>query len=231
MVGMFERNRDERVVVMRPQSRSGWAVLAAVVVCGLLAVTGTLGNLLPSIPNPFSSRTVDRTQPALLQAMEDLSNYEAAAGNFQVLVDTEKDAKFLPSFIRGERTVYSAAGTVDASVDFSNLDAQSIVVSEDRRSVTISLPPPTLSEPHLDLDQSMVVSRDRGLLDRLGSVFSDTPTGERELQLAAQEKMRAAAAASDLSARAEENTRKMLQSLMGNLGFTSVTVTFVPSPA
>ena len=80
---------------------------------------------------------------------------------------------------------------------------RSVVVSEDRRSVTISLPPPTLSAPHLDLDQSQVVSRDRGLLDRLGSVFSDTPTGERELQLAAQEKMRAAAAASDLSARAE----------------------------
>ena len=70
--------------------------------------------------------------------MEDLSNYQAAAGNFQVLVDTEKDAKFLPSVIRGERTTYSAAGSVDASVDFSNLDAQSIVVSEDRRSVTIS---------------------------------------------------------------------------------------------
>jgi len=228
---MLQRNRDERVVVMRPRSRSGWVILAAVVLCALLAFTGALGDLLPSIPNPFSSRTVDRTQPALLQAMEDLSNYEAAAGNFQVLVDTEKDARFLPSFIRGERTVYSAAGSVDASVDFSNLDAQAIVVSEDRRSVTISLPPPTLSEPHLDLDKSMVVSRDRGLLDRLGSVFSDTPTGERELQLAAQEKMKAAAAESDLSARAEENTRKMLESLLGNLGFTSVTVTFVPSPA
>ncbi len=216
---------------MRPRSRSGWIVVAAIVFCGFLAVTGTLGDLLPSIPNPFSSRTIDRTQPALLQAMEDLSDYQAAAGNFQVLVDTEKDARWLPSFIRGERTVYSAAGTVDASVSFANLDPQSIVVSEDRRSVTISLPPPTLAEPHLDLDQSMVVSRDRGLLDRLGSVFSDTPTGERELQLAATEKMKAAAAASDLSARAEENTRKMLEGLLGSLGFTSVTVTFVPSPA
>jgi len=228
---VLHRNRDERVVVMRPRSRSGWVVVAGLLVCGVLALTGTLGDLLPSIPNPFSSRTVDRTQPALLQAMEDLSDYKAAAGNFQVLVDTEKDARFLPPFIRGERTVYSAAGSVDASVDFSSLDAQSVLVSEDRRSVTISLPPPKLSDPNIDLEQSMVVSRDRGLLDRLGSVFSDTPTGERELQLAAQAKMRAAAAASDLPARAEENTRKMLETLMGSLGFTSVTVTFVPSPA
>ncbi|HVF15083.1 MAG TPA: DUF4230 domain-containing protein [Acidimicrobiales bacterium] len=228
---MLDRNREERVVVVRPRSRSGWVVAGALVICALLAFTGTLGDLLPSIPNPFSSRTIDRTQPALLEAMEDLSDYKAAAGNFQVLVDSEKDARFLPSFIRGERTVYSAAGTVEASVNFSDLDAQSIVVSEDRRAVTIALPAPTLSEPHLDLDQSRVVSRDRGLLDRLGSVFADTPTGERELQLAAAEKMKAAAGASDLSTRAEENTRKMLESLLGNLGFTSVTVTFVPSPA
>ncbi len=219
------------MVVLRPRSRSGWVVVGAIAVCGLLAFTGALGKLLPSIPNPFSSRTVDRTQPALLQAMEDLSEYHAAAGNFQVLVDTEKDAKFLPSIIRGERTTYSAAGSVDASVDFSDLDAQSIVVSEDRRSVTISLPAPTLGEPQLDLENSMVVSRDRGLLDRLGSVFSDSPTGERQLQLAAVEKMRAAAAASDLAGRAEQNTRQMLEALLGNLGFTSVTVTFLPSPA
>ena len=216
-------------MVMRPRSRSGWIVVGAILFCGLLAVTGILGSLLPSIPNPFSSRTVDRTQPALLQAMEDLSDYHAAAGNFQVLVDTEKDAKFLPSIIRGERTVYAASGSVDASIDFSNLGAQAIVVSEDRRSVTISLPPPTLDQPHLDLDNSRVVSRSRGLLDRLGSIFSDSPTGEHQLQVAAEAKMRTAAAASDLPARAEQNTRQMLQGLLGNLGFTSVTVTFVPS--
>jgi hypothetical protein len=228
---MFQRGRQERTVVMRPRSRSGWVVVGAIAVCGILAVTGTLGSLLPNIPNPFSSRTIDRTQPALLQAMEDLSEYHAAAGNFQVLVDSERDAKWLPSVIRGERTVYSAAGSVDASVDFSRLESGAIVVSEDRRSVTVSLPPPTLGEPVLDLDNSMVVSRDRGLLDRLGSVFSDSPTGERALQVAAQDKMRAAAAASDLPTRAEENTRKMLESLLGSLGFTSVTVTFVPNPA
>lgn len=227
---MLQRGREGRLVVLRPRSRSGWVVLGAVAVCLVLAVTGTLGNLLPSIPNPFSSRTIDRTQPALLEAMEDLSEYHAAAGNFQVLVDSERDAKFLPSVIRGERTVYAAAGTVDASVDFSNLDARSIVVSPDRRSVTVSLPAPTLGDPQLDLDNSRVVSRDRGLLDRLGSVFSDSPTSERDLQLAAQQKMRAAAAASDLAARAERNTRQMLESLLGNLGFTSVTVTFAPSP-
>ena len=44
-------------------------------------------------------------------------------------------------------------------------------------------------------------------------------------------KMRTAAAKSDLRARAEENTRLMLERMLRSLGYTSVTVTFAPSPA
>ena len=69
-------------------------------------------------------------------------------------------------------------------------------------------------------------SRERGLLDRLGSVLSDNPTSERELYRLAQAKMQAAAASSDLAARAEQNTRAMLESMLRSLGYTQVTVTF-----
>jgi hypothetical protein len=127
--------------------------------------------------------------------------------------------------------VFVAAGSVDASVDFSNLDEDGIRVSDDRRSVTVSLPMPVLSEPRVDPEKSRVVSRDRGLLDRLGSAFSDSPTSDRELYLTAQEKMRTAAAESDLRARAEHNTRQMLEAMLRSLGFTEITVNFAPSPA
>jgi len=69
------------------------------------------------------------------------------------------------------------------------------------------------------------------VLDRIGSAFSDNPTSERPLVLAAQEKMRVAAADSDLRAKAEENTRKMLEGLTRALGYTNVSVSFNPSPA
>ena len=103
-------------------------------------------------------------------------------------------------------------------------------VSEDRRSATIVLPAPTLSEPVVDPEQSRVATRSRGLLDRVGSLFSDSPTSDRPLYLAAQKKMAAAAAESDLRARAEHNTTRMLEGLLRSLGFTSVTVTFSPHP-
>ena len=200
-------------------------------VAALMVGAGRIGDLLPSLPNPFGSETVDRTQPAILQSLEDLSRYEAARANFEVIVDSEKDARFIPSVIRGERTLFVGAGSVEATVDFSALDEGSIRVSDDRRSVEVIVPAPTLSEPRVDPDRSRVVSRDRGVLDRVGSMFSDSPTSDRPLYLAAEKKMRAAAGSSDLQARAEDNTRQMLDGTLRALGFTSVTVTFVSNPA
>lgn len=222
--------RQEAIVVRR-RSRVGTTIVAGLVVMGVVAGMGRLGFHLPSLPNPFSTKTVNRTQPALLKSLEDLSRYQAATANFQVIVDTEKDARYLPSIIKGERTVFVAAGSTDAFVDFSKLDERSIQVSEDRRSATIVLPEPSLSEPVVDPEQSRVATRDRGLLDRIGSVFSDSPTSERPLYLAAQAKMQQAADQSDLRKRAEDNTTKMLQGMLRSLGFTNVTVSFTPNPA
>jgi len=229
---MADRSGDSGVTVVMPRpSRLRGLAIAGLVLVAALVGAGRLGNLLPSIPNPFGTETIDRTQPALLQSLADLSEYHAATGNFQVFVDTEKEARYVPSFIRGERTVYLGSGSVDAIVDFSQLDERSVQVSPDRKTVTIVLPAPTLADPAVDPENSRVVSRDRGVLDRIGSAFSDNPTSERPLVIAAQQKMRDAAAASDLRAKAEENTRKMLEGLTRALGYTNVSVSFNPSPA
>jgi len=209
----------------------GRLAVGALVVVALALGVGRVAELLPSLPNPFATDEVDRTQPALLQSLEDLSRYEAARANFEVVVDSEKDARFLPSVIRGERTLFVGSGSVEAFVDFSQLDERSIRVSDDRRSVEVTVPAPTLSEPRVDPERSRVVSRDRGILDRVGSAFSDSPTSDRPLYLAAEEKMQAAAQASDLRARAEHNTRQMLERTLQSLGFTDVTVTFAANPA
>jgi hypothetical protein len=226
---MAGRNGDVTVVMPRP-SKLRTLGIGALIAFAALAGAGKLGGLFPSIGNPFGTETIDRTPPALLQSLTDLSDYHAASANFQVIVDTEKDAKFVPSFIRGERTVYVAGGSVDAIVDFSQLDERSIQVSPDRTSVSVVLPAPTIADPDLDPEQSRVVSRDRGVLDRIGSAFSDNPSTERPLVLAAEDKMREAAGASDLRAKAESNTRSMLEGMLRALGYSSVNVSFSPTP-
>lgn len=210
-------------------SKLGLATLALLLVVLVIGIT-RLAGLLPSFSNPFASETVDRSQPALLEAIQDLAEYHAASGQLQVILDVEDDARFLPSFIRGERTVFLAGGTVDAFVNFAGLGEGAIDVSDDGTAVTVRLPPAQLSDPRIDPERSYVVSRERGLLDRAGSVFSDSPTGERDLYLLAEEKLTAAAAEADLVERAETNTRAMLESMLGSLGFTDVTVVFGGGP-
>lgn len=215
----------DRLVVGRRPSRLRKLAVAVVVTIGAVSVA-QLVDLLPSLRNPFGTETVDRSQPAVLKAVADLSRYEAASGNFQVIVDLEKDARLIPDFIRGERTLFVAAGSVEASVDFGQIGDGAVTVTPDGTSVTVALPRARLSDARIDPEASRVVSRQRGLLDRLGGVFSDTPTGERQLYLLAERKVEEAARAGGVRARAEANTRTMLKSMLASLGYTDVTVTF-----
>lgn len=205
-------------------------VVLAAAVAALAASVGIprIGDLVPDLSNPFaSSETIDRSEPAVLEALADVAEFKAATANYSIVLDVEKDAKWLPSFVKGERTVFLAAGTVDATVDLSTLDAEAITVADDRRSVTIELPAATLSDAVVDPERSRVVSRDRGVVDRVGSMFVDSPTSERGLYLRAGEKLDTAARAdAALVDRAEQNTRRMLEGLLVPLGFETVRVQF-----
>jgi hypothetical protein len=217
------------------RSRNGLAGLAvgagamlaivALLVVGLLRFTAWH----PSLTNPFGTRTIDRSQPVLLLSLQNLSVYKAATANLQLIVDSEKDARFIPSFIKGERTLFVAAGSVDAEVDFSRIDKDAIKVSDNGKTAEITLPPPNLGKVRIDPNASYVASRERGILDRLGSMVSENPNSERELYQLAERRIQEAALRSDLLARAQENTRATLKGMLRSLGYTKVTVSFTGS--
>ncbi|MEY9836127.1 DUF4230 domain-containing protein [Streptomyces sp. 846.5] len=193
-----------------------------VVIVALFLAAGKF-NWLPSLPNPFGTTTVDRSQPAVLQSIENMSRYEAADGNFQLVVDIDKEAKFLPSALLGKRTLYVAAGTVGSYVDMGKAG---VTVSSDRRSATIVLPHAALDKAALDPKNSYTYAESRGLFNRIGDFFSSDPNDQQQLNILAVQKIQTAAAASGLTTRAEQNTSAMLKGLLGSLGFTTVTVTF-----
>jgi hypothetical protein len=213
-----------------PRRDIPWGLIVVGIVVALMAA-GVISfrDLLPSFDNPFRAETVDRSGPAVLKSIQDIGEYRAAAGHFEVVIDLEKDTA-LPSEILGERILFVAVGSVDAGLDLSALDGDSVDVSSDRRSATITLPAVHFFEPVLDIDRSYVYDREEGLLNELGALFSDDSNYQQELYRLAEDKMAAAARqGSGVQARAEENTREMLESLLGSLGFTTVTVNFEPA--
>lgn len=194
------------------------AIAVAVLLAALL-VASVLGF------GPFSNRS-ERDQTVLLKSVKNVSQYHAAVGSFEILLDEREDTGGLPDFIAGRRTLFVAAGTVNAYVDLAGLAEDDLILSADGKSVTLRLPEPQLDKPNIDHDRSYVYSQDRGIADRVVDAF--TAPQQAELYLLAESDMAEAAEHSELRQRADENTKSMLTGLFGSLGYE---VTFEGGPS
>ncbi|MGI5211678.1 DUF4230 domain-containing protein [Plantactinospora sp. CA-290183] len=205
----------------------GLFVLAGAIGLVIVLVLGVqMSGILPEWRNPFAKEQTDRSQPALLKSIQDLSRYVAAEGNYEVVIDLQKDRKYVPEFLLSERTLFVGAGTVESYIDFAQLGEGAVVQSADRKSAEIRLPAPQLGQVNLDMERSYVFAEKRGLINHIGEVFGGDPNRQREVYLKAEERIAAAARDSGLGTRAQENTRKMLEGLLRSLGYEKVTITY-----
>ncbi|MBB5959220.1 hypothetical protein FHS29_005840 [Saccharothrix tamanrassetensis] len=165
----------------------------------------------------FGTDTVDRSQPAVLQSLRDLSQFHAAAGEYQVVLDIEHDVRYVPDVLAGQRTLFVAAGSVNAYVEFGELGEGALEVSPDGKAVRVDLPKPVLDKPNLHQERCYVFAQERGLVDRLAAIVETRD--QQPFYVAAEQKIADAARDSGLVARAEESTRKMLTGMLGGLGY------------
>jgi hypothetical protein len=218
------------VIADLPRRRRWPKVLAGAAAVVALVPLGAQVAAVPGWSNPFQQQIVDHSPAPLLTAMRDVSQFHAATGTYQVLVDVEHDTPNVPAIISGERTTFYAIGHVDGVVDFSGVDSRHVAMSPDRLAVTIALPTPVLEPAVVDPAQSRVVGHERGIVERITGVFDQSPRTDQELYVLAGKKLDAAAATSDLPARAEQSTRSMLTSMATSMGFRQVNVIFQPPP-
>lgn len=200
-------------------------LLAAVAALAIAVPLGaqTVG-MFPALSDTFEPQTVDRGPAPLMAALADISEYHAATGTFQVLVDIERDTPHVPALISGERTTMFATGHVDALVDLSRLGPEQVSAGGDTAAFT--LPAARLAPATLDPSASRVVGRERGIVERVAGAIQNDPVDDEELYQLASRKLDETARQSDLVVRAETNTRDMLTSLARSLGYEQVTVTF-----
>jgi hypothetical protein len=212
-------------VVSRWRNRILAGAVTLVVVVGLVLV-GSAIHLLPQLRNPFSEQTTERSGPVLLQSIVQLSKYEAASGNFQVVVDISSGGSLLPSFLEGSDTLFIGVGTENAYVDFSSLKGNAVQVSADRLTASITLPPAQLEPAELNVQESYVFAQQQGLFTRVNSFLSGNPNSQQAVYELAEKQIEGAAAKSQLVTDAERNTTTMLTSLLQSLGFKNISVKY-----
>ena len=174
--------------------------VASVVVVVAVAV---LGSLAGWVSNPFSSPDdVEIDTASALIELRDLADYHAASGTFEVVVESDQDADYLPDLVKGRSTTMRVAGSVDAVVDFSELSAGAIVVDpDDPTAVTVTLPGAYLSDPQLDHERTEVLSRERGVFDRIGDAISGDPANDEALYRMGEDELRRLATETELQER------------------------------
>lgn len=207
----------------RPSGCLFWLVglVALILVVGLgLNATG----LLPHLHNPFTEKKTDRSGPTLLLSIQDLARFEAASGNFQEVIDVQKDRSYIPDIIFNDRTLFICVGSVDAFVDFSHIGQGDITDSADRKTVTVKLPAPQLEKPNIDHGKSYVFATQEGAINKIGDLFGGNPNKQQELYVLGEQRIAQAARDSGLAQRAADNTRQMLIQMLRSLGYTSITV-------
>jgi hypothetical protein len=201
------------------------ALVLAVIALLVLALFGSVG-LLKGL-NPFTHQTIDRSPPPILKSIRNLSQYHAAVGDYQVVIDVENSITHVPVTLAGQRTLFVAAGTVSAFVDFSRMGEDALKVTG--KSVEVRLPAPTLDKPNLDPDHSYVFSQSRGLLNRLAALVS--VPDQHEFYAVAEARIAQAAKSGGIVERAAANTRAMLTGMFHALGFQVTFVPAAPGPA
>jgi len=224
-----ESSRDGQTQIVVRTERGGglratlirWGI-GAVAVAVVLTFLGAVTNLI-HFRNPFGETTTTRSGPVLLKSISELKRFEAASGEFQVVVEVQ-NSSWLPSFLAGSDTFFLGDGTVNAFVDFNNLGPDKIQVSADRLSATITLPAPVLDPTALDVHKSYIIGQQQGVFDRL---FSNDPNKVQPLLVEATKQIDGAAGKSQLVSLAKKSTTQMLEGLLHSLGFTgTITVNY-----
>ncbi|MFM7508814.1 MAG: DUF4230 domain-containing protein [Actinomycetota bacterium] len=215
-----------------PKQRVALAPVATVSL--VIIALGLVGLVVVGALNwfdPFGSTSVDRSGPSVLERIRQLEEFTAAEATFTQDVDLTEDANLLPDFIQGERVTAIVTGTVRATVDFGQLTDDAVQVSDDRTTIRLRLPEPTLSDPEIDEGSARVVSRDRGILDRIEDAFVSNPVDDGPVYQAAEQKLADAAANTDVLDQAKVNTERWLSTFLQAAGFSTVEIDWAESPS
>lgn len=159
---------------------------------------------------------IEIDQPAIVQRIQRLQRLESVKYTLEKVVTGERESRFLPQSLAGERLLMIVHGEVFAGVDLSKLKSSDVEVHG--KQVRIRLPQAEIFSTRLDNNQTKVYSRETGLL-----VAAD-PNLESEVRAEAERQLLQAALIDGILTTASANARGTVMALVQALGFTDVEV-------
>lgn len=159
---------------------------------------------------------LEMDQPAIVQRIQRLQRLESVKYTLEKVVTGEKQSRFLPQSLAGERLLMIVRGEVFAGVDLGKLQSSDVHVNG--KQVRITLPHAEIFSTRLDNNQTRVYSRETGLL-----VPAD-PNLESEVRAEAERQLLQGALTDGILNNAAANARATVTTLVQALGFNDVEV-------
>lgn len=172
-------------------------------------------------PRLFAPKEQPQPLPDVITQVRELSRLEGVSFHVERVVDLKDKQQSMFGLVESEDAILLvASGDVVAGVDLGRLTPEDVVVSPDRRSVTIKLPHAEIFSARLDNDRTFVHTRKTDLLAKRKETL------ETEARQAAEKTLRAAAEEGGVLKRADESVARTVRALVKSLGFETVKVDF-----
>src|SRR5215831_6498650 len=182
----------------------GFMTALAVVAAALLVFRSSGGQLV----------RIDTTRPAVVSQVQRLQRLETVTFGIDRIVTGERESKYLPRFLAGDRLLLIVFGQVVAGVDLARIREADVEVAG--RAVTLQVPPAEIFTTRLDSTRTRVYSRETGLFS------SVDPDLESEVRAEAERQIRQAAIDGGILDTATANARTTLTLFLRGLGFNQV---------
>jgi hypothetical protein len=204
---------------------AGSLLMAGIVLGGGAAVLDRMLTGFGLIPAAQPTPAIVSSD-AIVQQIRQISRLETTTYTVERVIEARQSDPVWPDWLRGDRLLLIANGTVVAGVDMEQLRPSDVVVSPDGRRVTVMLPPAQVfnEDSVLDNAKTRVYDRQQGLL---------APTNENletDARRAAGGQLLAAACEEGIMERATEDARETVTKMLSLFEFEATVVTQAPAP-
>lgn len=161
---------------------------------------------------------VDASRPSVISQIRKLQRLETVSFGMDKIVVGERESKYLPKFLAGDRLLLIVFGEVTAGIDLSKVEAGDLDMDPEGTTIKLKIPPAEIFATRLDNERTRVYSRETGLFSRVD------PDLETDVRREAERQVRQAAVDGGIMDTAKSNAGTTLTSFLQGLGFVNVTV-------